>query len=167
MMTHFRAPWSKSLIVASTFATLVCLGVSYALWTLPVGASSETLRFWLAVLPLAILLVCALFTVRGYSIANDALLIHRLFWTTRLPLSGLQSVKYDPDATRRSIRTFGNGGLFSFTGYFRNKELGSYRAFMTDRRRAVVLRFPDRVIVVSPDRPEDFVRAIFQYAGRG
>jgi len=74
-MTQFRAPWSKSLIVASTFATLVCLGVSYALWTLPMDASLERLRFWLALLPLAIILVCALFTVRGYSIANNDLLI--------------------------------------------------------------------------------------------
>ena len=165
-MNHFRAPWSKSLIVASIFATLVCLGASYALWKLPMEVS-ESIRFWLALLPLAIILLCALFVVRGYSITNDALLIDRLFWETRVPLSGLQSVKFDPDATGRSIRTFGNGGFFAFTGYFRNNELGTYRAFMTDRRRAVVLRFPDRVLAVSPDRPEEFVSAISRYAGRG
>jgi hypothetical protein len=165
MMTHFRAPWSKSLIVASTFATLVCLGVSYALWTLPLrGGSAEPLRFWLALLPLAVILACALFMVRGYLIANDTLLVHRPFWKTRVSLRELRSVKLDLIATHRSIRTFGNGGFFSFTGYFRNKQLGSYRAFMTDRRRAVVLRFPSSVIVISPDRPEDFVNMISQYA---
>jgi hypothetical protein len=165
-MTHFRAPWSKSLIVASTFATLVCLGVSYTLWTLLVDASLEPLRFWLTLLPLAITLICALFTIRGYSITNDTILVKRLFWTTRVPLDGLKSAVFDPDATRGSIRTFGNGGFFSFTGYFRNKQLGSYRAFMTDRRRAVVLRFLERVVVVSPDRPEDFAETISVYAGR-
>ena len=163
-MNYYRAPWSKSLIVASTFATLVCLGVSYALWTLPMDSSLERLRFWLALLPLAIILVCALFTVRGYSIANGTLLIDRPFWKTRISLRELRSVKFDPTATHRSIRTFGNGGFFSFTGYFRNQELGSYRAFMTDRRRAVVLRFPSSVMVISPDRPEDFVNTISQYA---
>jgi hypothetical protein len=162
-MTHFRAPWSMSLIVASTFATLVCSGVAYALWTLSIDPSLHPLRFWLALLPMAIILICALFTVRGYSIANGTLLIDRLFWTTRIPLTELQSVKFDPTATHRSIRTFGNGGFFSFTGYFRNKDLGSYRAFMTDRRRTVVLRFPASVIVISPDRPEDFVNTISQY----
>jgi Bacterial PH domain len=149
--------------VASTFATLVCLGAAFALWTLPADPSFEPLRFWLGLLPLTIIFICALFAVRGYSIANDTLLVDRLFWTTRLSLSELQSVKFDPDATRRSIRTFGNGGFFSFTGYFRNKELGFYRAFMTDRRRAVVLRFSTSVIVISPDRPEDFVNTISQY----
>jgi hypothetical protein len=76
----------------------------------------------------------------------------------------LQAVQFDPTATHRSIRTFGNGGFFSFTGYFRNKQLGAYRAFMTDRRRAVVLRFRSTVIVISPDRPEEFVSTISQYA---
>jgi len=166
-MTHFRAPWSKSLIVASTFATLVCLGVSYTLWTVLVDPSLEPLRFWLALLPLAIILICALFTVRGYSITNNTILVKRLFWTTRVPLDSLKSAVFDHDATRGSIRTFGNGGFFSFTGYFRNKKLGSYRAFMTDRRRAVVLRFLDRTVLVSPDRPEDFVKTISMYADRG
>jgi hypothetical protein len=163
-MTHFRAPWSKSLIVASTFATLVCLGVSYALWTLPLrGGSAESLRFWLVLLPLAVILICTLFTVRGYSISNRELEIRRLLWTTRLSLHGLQGAYFDPNATHRSIRTFGNGGFFSFSGHFRNKELGSYRAFMTDRRRAVVLRFPSSVIVISPEPPENFVSTISQY----
>jgi Bacterial PH domain len=152
------------LIVASTFATLVCLGVSYALWTLPLrGGSAESLRFWLVLLPLAVILICALFTVRGYSIGNRELEIRRLLWTTRLSLHGLQGAYFDPNATHRSIRTFGNGGFFSFSGHFRNKELGSYRAFMTDRRRTVVLRFPSSVIVISPDRPEDFVNTMSQY----
>lgn len=163
-MTHFGAPWSKSLIVASTFATLVCLGVSYALWTLPLtGGSAESFRFWLALLPLAVILICALFTVRGYSITNRELAIRRLLWTTRVSLHRLQDAYSDANATHRSIRTFGNGGFFSFSGHFRNKELGSYRAFMTDRQLAVVLRFPSSVIVISPDRPEDFVSTISQY----
>ncbi|HEY7318701.1 MAG TPA: PH domain-containing protein [Candidatus Binatia bacterium] len=163
-MNQFRAPWSKSLIVSSIFATLVCLGVSYGMWTLPINGPLQPLRFWLGMLPWAIILLCALFTVRGYSIANNDLLVDRLLWKTRVPLRELMSVKFDPEATRRSIRTFGNGGFFSFTGYFRNQELGSYRAFMTDRRHAVILRFPSSVIVISPDPPEDFVNRIAQYA---
>src|SRR5262249_7454795 len=163
-MTHFRAPWSKSLIVASIFATLVCLGVTYGMWTLPMDRSLPPLRLGLGLLPLAVILICALFMVRSYSIANDTLLDHRPFWKTRVSLRELRSVKFDPTATHRSIRTFGNGGFFSFTGYFRNKELGSYRPFITDRPPAVVLRFPSSLIVLSPYRPEDFVNKISHYA---
>jgi hypothetical protein len=83
-------------------------------------------------------------TVRGYTVTSDTILVQRLFWTTRLPLAGLQSARFEPEAMRWSIRTFGNGGLFSFTGCFRNKLLGAYRAFVTDPRRAVVLRYSGR-----------------------
>jgi hypothetical protein len=154
-------------MVASLFATLVCLGVAYALWTVPAEPAFERVRFWFALLPLAIILVCALFVVRGYSITNNALLIDRLLWPTRISLDGLQEIYFDPDATRGSVRTFGNGGFFSFTGRFRNKQLGSYRAFMTDRRRTVVLRFSDSVAVISPDQPEDFVKTLSLHKSKG
>lgn len=79
---------------------------------------------WVALFPLVIIAGGALFTIRGYTLTPDTILVHRLFWTTRLPLTGLQSVQFEPDAMRGSIRTFGNGGLFSFTGFFRNKDIG-------------------------------------------
>lgn len=84
--------------------------------------------------------------------------MHRLLWDTKLPRIGLESACVEPDALRRSIRTFGNGGAFSFTGFYWNKRLGSYRAFVTDLRRTVVLRYAKRRVVLSPDAPEEFVR---------
>ena len=76
---------------------------------------------------------------------------------------GLQSADLQPGALRGSLRLFGNGVLFSFTGLFWNRTLGKYRAFLTDPKRAVVLRLPPRTVVVSPDRPEQFVAEILTY----
>jgi hypothetical protein len=75
-------------------------------------------------------------------------------------LAGLQSVEAEPSAMRRSIRTFGNGGLFCIAGKFWNRRLGSYRAFATDPKRSVVLRFEDHSVVVTPDNPEAFVARV-------
>lgn len=58
------------------------------------------------------------------------------------------------------LRLCGNGGLFSFSGWFRNRALGVYRAFVTDPHRTVVLRYPRRPIVLSPSSPEEFVHDI-------
>jgi hypothetical protein len=113
-----------------------------------------------AALPLALLVGAALFTIRGYALVPGAILIHRLFWSTRLPVAELESARSEPDAMRGSVRTFGNGGLFSFTGRFHSPGLGSYRAYVTDLQRTVVLRFPGRVVVLSPAAPEDFVREL-------
>jgi len=115
---------------------------------------------WAGWLPLVILVGSAPFTIRGYTVTSDAILVHRLFWTTRLPFSGLESAKFEPEAMRGSIRTFGNGGLFSITGYYYNRALGAYRAFVTDQHRTVVLHYSRRTVVVSPSSPEEFVRDI-------
>jgi len=151
-MKKYTAPWSTSLIVVSSVATIICVGAAISVaWS---G------RPWIALLPLAIVCGGIFFTSRGYTVSPDALLVHRLFWTTRLPLSGLHCAQVDPEAMRRSFRTFGNGGLFSFTGWFRNTALGAYRAFVTDPHRSVVLHFATRTVVVSPSAPEDFVHDI-------
>jgi hypothetical protein len=155
-MKHFKAPWCISLIVVSALATLLCVGITVSAqpWAVRHGNG------WLAWLPMALVFVCAPFTIRGYTITPDAILVHRLFWATRLPRAGLQSVRVDPQAMRWSIRTCGNGGFFSATGFYWNKSLGSYRAYVMDPRRAVVLKFARRTIVVSPDPPEEFVREL-------
>lgn len=154
-MKSYSAPWGRLLKVVSLLATLLCGGLAIGF-----GLSGNATLRWVAWLPVALLAGSALFTIRGYQIARDAILVRRLFWTTRLPLAGLRSAQFEPDAMRGSIRTLGNGGLYSFSGFFRNKTLGPYRAWVTDLRRTVVLRFPSRTVVVSPATPEDFVREV-------
>lgn len=160
---HFKAPWGTTLTIVSTVASFVLIGVAVAILA---ASGIPPWTKWLATLTtLGTLLTCALFTVRGYELGRHELHVHRLFWTTRISLGGLQAAEADPDATRNSIRLFGNGGLYSFSGWFRNTRLGVYRLCATDPGRAVVLRFPDRVWVVSPERTPDFIRGIREKAG--
>jgi len=139
-------------VIVSSLTTILCIGVAVGLiWR------RHPMLPWIAFPPLAIVFGGALFTIRGYTITPEAILVHGLFWTTRLPLAELQSAQFKPDAMRWSIRTFGNGGLFSFSGCFRNRALGAYRALVTDPHRTVVLRFPTRTVVVSPSAPDEFI----------
>lgn len=156
--TSYKAPWGKTLRWVSVLATAVLLGVVV---TLVVKPAPESVR-WLAVLPVLILPGCALFIIRSYTIGPDALAIRRLFWTTRLPLAGLQSATVEPSAMRWSLRLCGNGGLFSITGWYRNRALGNYRAFVTDLTQTVVLRFPKKTVVVSPENPAAFAAGLSQ-----
>ena len=152
----FKAPWGKTLCWMSAFTAVIIPAVAVPiLLKAPVG--------WLIAL---ILPAAALFIVRSYAIEPNVLAIRRLLWTTRLPLAGLQSAELSPNVMRGSLRLFGNGGIFSITGLFRNRALGNYRAFVTDLKRTVVLRFPKRIIVVSPECPEKFVAEISRFAFR-
>jgi len=108
-------------------------------------------------IPSQMLAVAGFFTVRGYALDDTQLSVRRLLTSTRIPLVGLRRAWIDPTVCKGSLRVMGNGGLFSFTGWFQNKRLGRYRLFATDFRNAVVLKFPDRTIVVTPAEPHAFV----------
>jgi hypothetical protein len=147
------------LKVSSVMVTLVCVGVSViSAVSMPgIQPSAYLAVVWL---PMLILLGCVPFVVRSYAIADDAILIRRLFWDTRLELAGLKTAEVVPNAMRGSIRTCGNGGGFSITGWYWSRRLGAYRAYVTDLNRTVVLGFSKRKVVISPEDPEDFVAAL-------
>lgn len=160
-MIHFKAPWSRQLKWLTALVAILLLGLPLILLgQAPPGYSAlYAVSIWL---PPTILVLGALFAVRGYAIDGQTLWILRPGWKTRIALANLQEAEVKPEAMRSSIRIFGNGGLFGFIGLFRNTALGRYRAFATDSANCVVLRFPDRTIVVTPDRPEQFVAALQQ-----
>ena len=148
MGTHFRAPWGIRLKLAT--------GALLALFVF-VSATTGPPATWIL---LAVVVIAATFAVRGYSVVDDKLLVHRLGWSTTFDLAELEAAEYSPGATMGSIRTFGIGGLFGFIGRFRNSMLGNYRAYATDSDHTVVLRFRDATVVVTPDDPVGFVAAL-------
>src|SRR5664280_2873735 len=157
MQRFDAAPWPVSLKVVSTVAAVVLVGVTYVLYrTVPRGTRvpfAEAFGTFVFVVPLAILLVALCFLVRGYEFDGTGLYIERLLWRTPVGLEGLNRAWRDPSAIRRSLRLFGNGGLFAITGIFQSKALGRYRAFVTNPKQAVVLRYETRV-VLSPADPD-------------
>lgn len=148
MPQHFAAPWSLQLkLLTVVFSGLLLYAASQAD---AVGSAAIT----------GVLMVCAALAVRGYSVVGGQLLVHRLGWASRFDLNLVASADYSPGATLGSVRTFGIGGLFGFVGHFRNAFLGPYRAYATDPANAVVLRLGREVVVVTPERPAEFVAAI-------
>jgi hypothetical protein len=153
---HFDAPWGW--LLTGVTATLVLL-LSGFLVAAAVRADATGI-----VWPLLALIAGAFFVIRGYELAGDVLRIERLGWRSHIKLQGLRSVIIDPALLRCSLRV-GNGGFFCFSGWFRNRKLGWYRLFATDPRRAVLRRFDDRKVVVTPDDPELFAAQVKRLAG--
>ncbi len=160
-MKYYSAPWGKLLKSISVFATLICVGASVIL-LLNADSGVESVRVMLicAALPLLILVAAGLLTIRGYAVSADEIVVQRPVWSRRFERSRLQSATVDATALHGSIRLFGNGGLYSFSGIFRSPALGRYRVYVTDPSRCVVLRFSDRAVVVSPEDPAAFVRDV-------
>ena len=165
---RFGAPWSTSvkvitMLVVVTIAIVVIVGIT--LWEDVGSGSSVLIALATIVIPVLIPIVSAIWMIRGYVIEGEMLQVQRLGWQTKLDLKELESVEADPEAMASSLRTWGNGGLFCFCGRFTNKKLGAYRAYATDQKRSVVMKFQDQTVVVSPDRPDDFVASIKERTG--
>jgi len=153
---QFNAPWSRK-VRNTTVLSLVILALP--LLVAIFAPTQPPLLALILLLALPPLIVATTFCarVRGYTLTEQEIVVHRGFWDTRLALTRLRSVSGDAEAMRGSVRVFGNGGLFSITGRYWNRKLGWYRAYTTDQSRAVVLRYADRTIVISPHDPQQFI----------
>ena len=156
MMKTYRAPWGGRLVVISVLMVVFSL-VSAGIAAMPEPGAKW--RLAAAVLPV-VLVGAAPFVVRGYWISGSEVGIRRLFWTTRYRRDGLVSAEAAPEAMRGCLRVCGNGGVFSFTGWYWSRALGIFHPYVTDVKRTVVLRFGNRTVVVSPEFPEDFVNEL-------
>ena len=172
---EFNAPWGRSvkMITAMTICILIVIPIIGFLIRLP-----QTLLLHkpvvgiiclvgMILIPLTIIIGSALFMIRGYAIKKDKLIIKRFGWKTIIDLNQLQTVQINPEIMKKSTKTFGNGGLFSFTGKYRNEQLGSYSAYVTNPDLAVILKFTDKVIVVTPDNPNIFAEQIRSASATG
>lgn len=163
MSLHFpAAPWPLSLKLVSALGAAALLGTGAAAYLAIPTPSGFTHYFGLgvALLPPALLFGCLCFVVNGYALKGTDLCVERLFHTSRIPLAGLSRIQREPALCKGSLRIFGNGGLFAFTGLYYNKRLGRYWLFATDISRAVVLVLPRRVVVVTPADPQAFIKQL-------
>lgn len=156
---YFDAPWGTMLKVISTLATLLLLGI-FGWMAFFNHASTAVTKVMYIAIPLLIMFTSLLFTVRGYTISGNTLRIRRLLWDSDIDISMLSSVDYDPKAMTGSIRTLGNGGLYSFSGKFKSVKLGSFKAYLTDFKNCVIIKIAGKTIVVSPGNPELFVEVL-------
>ena len=155
-----RAPACRMLILVSALASALLLAIPILGWIALPASVPVFSRFLMIAVPLLILVGALPFAIRGYRLQDGTLRIQRPGWATRLDLDGLLKAEADPSAMSGSLRIAGNGGLFSFTGWFWSRRLGRYRAFVMDPARSVILKFSDRTVVVSPDAPDEFVAAL-------
>jgi DNA-binding XRE family transcriptional regulator len=150
--THFGAPWCWTV-------RIVTIVVAALLLTLPLMVPTGTL-YWVHWVAWGGFVFCLFFSVSGFSVRNGQLLVHRLGWATKFNLTQLSGFEVNAHAMMGSVRLFGNGGIFCFTGYYRNGVIGRFRAYVTDPAKSTVLEFGTHKIVISPDDPEAFVETL-------
>lgn len=164
MNISFSAPWGRKVILLTILTSSLLLVLPAVQFIILRASHARAMSIWvlltMLVVPPAVLLGCAFFMIRGYTLDAGRLITRRLLWSNTMDLGDLEAVYHDPVATNSSRKIWGNDGLFAMSGLFQNETLGRYRALVTDPKRAVVLKFPNRTVVVTPDDPGKFIREI-------
>jgi hypothetical protein len=102
----------------------------------------------------------------GLEIEGGELRILRRAWrSAAYPLSSVEEVALlPPRALAGAVRTFGNGGLFGYYGWFYKK--GAFRLVATRTDRLVEAVIGGKRVVFSPDDPARLVEAVLAAAPR-
>lgn len=115
-------------------------------------------------MPLAILLGAFACTVLRYEVSSAGIDVVRPIGRKRIAAT-VTAIRADNDALKGALRTFGNGGLFSFNGYYRLANYGSCRLWVTDMSKLVVIHGDHGCVVVSPAERARFVALVAQTYG--
>lgn len=158
MIHRFRAAPLDRAALVRTIATLAGLGALVILLLIirqiaPVAG--------LLLLPVIIIpAVAYASTPLGYALDEHTLTIERkTLRRVRIPLASISACYPLPRGDlRRTIRIYGTGGLFGWSGRYRDRTLGSFSMHASSLDRMVVIRTRTRKpLVISPEDPEAFL----------
>ena len=112
--------------------------------------------FILFVIMLITILGSYAYSVKGYAITSDALIIQRRLarLNKEIPFTRIYLVRQaDKGELRWTIRVMGDGGVFGYYGSFVNNKLGYFTMYATHRKNTVIIELlhPNKTIVLSPD----------------
>ncbi len=103
-------------------------------------------------------------------ITGTGITIHRRINPPTFLFTDIKSISIpDPEDMKGVLRTFGNGGLFGYTGKYWNKKMGSMSWYCTQRRNYIIIDMQNNNrIVITPDDPEGFMKDLpLEFRSRG
>ena len=132
MIYRFRRDWK--VILVSALAVVAIPFVLCVAWFMEGGVEALiALPIWFVVMAAVILR-----TPRYFYIEKD-LIIVKFFLGSKV-LEGIRSVRPVGKAElKRCARTFGNGGMMGYTGYFRSAELGNFQMLAVSKEELALV----------------------------
>ena len=155
---EFAAPKSRQIKIINAILLVAFIGSA-------VGFFLVDRDIWSLIVPLGVMLfvfgLSYYFSIRKFQITDDEIIIVRPFDIEKYPRSNFDKAeRVCRKDLRFAIRTFGIGGVFSYTGQFWNKKFGPMTWYVTNLNNAVILSGANKKIVLSPENPEKFISKI-------
>jgi hypothetical protein len=150
-------------------ATIVTASVAVLLIGLSVFFIHQVPYGWVfAAVMLFIIVFSYLLSPSNYFIEGGKLIIRKVIGQRIIiPLKDVEGIAVVPDFARlRIARTFGNGGLFGYYGFFSTSEYGTMNCQLKRLKDILVIRAADKAYAVSPADMSGF-REYFENSVKG
>ncbi len=123
------------------------------------GWPTTMLAFLAPVLLTAMLIAFWLYRPEAITLTDEAIVMERKISKISIPYSEIVQVTLPENKDMRfAVRTFGNGGLFGYTGKYYKQPYGSMTWYCSQRKNYVLLETSaGKKIVVTPDDREAMV----------
>jgi len=99
------------------------------------------------------------FRIRSYEVTSGNLVIKVGFGEKVFPLRDLESVQVQEKPFAGVRKEMGVGGVWSYYGRFRSPRLGGFLAYATSTSSGVLLSWPDKKVLVTPQDAAQFMQA--------
>jgi len=161
-MDQFKS--SLTLITKVIPALMIAIATAVVVATLPGRLEYGYVSLIAPVVIYGVVIFCFFDRSLRYEIGEGFLKIIRPKGAKSYSVYDIKSVEFIGSLPFGTIRTFANGGLFGFTGWYYNRKLGKFRAFMTRMNHSVLVAFNDgKKIMLSPDDAMGFVTCLTKY----
>ncbi len=143
-------------------AGLVAASLGVSLWA--ARDESTLIIVCTSILPLVTLIVILGGTwkarIKCITLDDNAITIERSLWPATIMLADIKSIR-KVDDMMFALRTFGNGGMFGYTGSFYKKSIGRMQWFCSQRKNYVLMETTSgKKIVITPDEREEFMKDV-------
>ena len=157
----FYSSPDRKLLIISGLVSLLLLGL-FAQGVYLISVQSDTLAggLILATSGLTVLLCLSILNFKSYKISDSELIISKYLMDEKYPLSGIKSYNQPKEPKKGLWRTMGNGGLFSYSGDFKNSELGHFKCYTKNWENLVALETDRGWLLIGPDNHESFLSSL-------
>ena len=163
----FAAPWDRRLRIATravvAFLCVEFIGITVVLFLTNTQRTALAVGTMFCVMNALIIAFTSSYAPRGFLVDETGVTVVRKISPVHIERNAIRRVTHiEADRFMKSTRVWGNGGLFGYYGSFRNKALGNFKMFATNRGNGILIE-GDTTYVITPERPDEFVDVLTSY----
>ena len=156
----FKTSLDKPAKLITAFVTLLFVVIIVTVFVM-IDASQKEIKIIVPVVIVSIYVFTFFFAPKAYIVTSDALCVVRRINKKEIYKQQIKSARVlNANELQGTIRVFGVGGLFGYFGKFHQSNFGSLTLYATRRDRCVLLMTDDKKIIVTPDEPDEFIKAL-------